>query len=325
LSAVKTSFKTLLYKLNTRFHHNRLMKTANAHTGSNSWTLRLFTLAIWLLVGLCAAYWVFKFVTTKPVTAAAAIAKPAIEIDSKAVAKLLGATDSIATKAAVAVSNVKLTLFGLATARNGQGVALIATEDKPAKPYRVGAKVTDDLVLKTISKGDAILATSIDAPDGQTLSLPSRKPATYIASSTTAPGGIPSLTPPPGFGPPAAPPVVSPAVLPSARPTGQFDRGQASATTGVTTGNTGVTTPAAAAPTSRFAARAALAAGTSGAVGASGVAGSPPPPPAFIAPAPGIASSISPDGSTIIPAAAASSAPLPSLKSISPAPDGISR
>jgi general secretion pathway protein C len=159
------------------------MKIANAHAGTNTWTLRTFTFFVWVAVGLCAAYWAFKFVTTQAVAATAAVAAPAVVVDTKAVAKLLGATDNVAVKPTIIVPNVKLTLFGLATTRSGHGVALIATEDKPAKPYRVGAKVTDDLVLKSISKVDAVLAASTDAPDSQTLSLPNRKPATYVASS----------------------------------------------------------------------------------------------------------------------------------------------
>ena len=158
------------------------MKIANAHAGTHTWTLRTFTFLVWMAVGLCAAYWAFKFVTTKPVEATAAMATPVVVVDSKAVAKLLGVTDDSAAKS-LSAPTVKLALFGLASTPTGQGVALIATEDKPAKPYRVGAKVTDDLVLKSISKVDAVLAASITAPESQKLSLPDRKPATFVATA----------------------------------------------------------------------------------------------------------------------------------------------
>lgn len=173
------------------------MQIANATTGSNTWTLRLFTFAVWVAVGLCAAYWAFKFVTTTPVEATAATLKPAVVVDTKAIAKLLGATDGVAMQAANISARVKLSLFGLATSPGGQGIALIAIEDKPAKPYRVGAKVTDDLVLKSISKVNAVLAASATAPDGPKLELPTRKPATFVASSTPTPGAqiqAPSVT-----------------------------------------------------------------------------------------------------------------------------------
>ncbi len=169
------------------------MKIANAHAGTNTWTLRTFTFLVWVAVGLCAAYWAFKFVTTKPVEATAAMATSAVVVDSKAVAKLLGATDNIAAKP-VSAPTVKLALFGLATTATGHGVALIATEDKPAKPYRVGAKVTDDLVLKSISKVDAVLAASITAPESQKLSLPDRKPATFVATAAASQKQAPTAT-----------------------------------------------------------------------------------------------------------------------------------
>ncbi|MEY4910882.1 MAG: hypothetical protein RL761_545, partial [Pseudomonadota bacterium] len=119
------------------------MKFANAKSAKNapkgtsiSWTLRLFTLMVWLLVGLCVAYWAFKFITTKPLEATAALAVPTVAVDSKAVGKLLGATDSVAFKAVNMPASTKFVLFGLANSVGGQGFALIALDGKPAKPYR---------------------------------------------------------------------------------------------------------------------------------------------------------------------------------------------
>lgn len=200
------------------------MTDAKANTRSNSWTLRLFTLMIWLAVGLCAAYWAFKFVTTKPVEATAALSTPAVVVDSKAVAKLLGATDNVANKPITVSASTKFVLFGLAGTARGQGVALIALDGKPAKPYRVGSVVADDLVLKSISKTGVILAASTTAADGVTLELPARKPANIvpIAPRFTAPSAA-NPTAAPAFNaamPPAQPPSVPPAlpntVLPGA-------------------------------------------------------------------------------------------------------------
>ncbi len=179
-------------------------------SGSYSWTLRLFTLLIWLLVGLCAAYWAFKFVTTKPLEATAALAAPTVVVDSKAVGKLLGATDNLAVKAINTPANSNFALFGLARSAGGQGVALIALDGKPAKPYRVGSTVADNLVLKSISKTGIILAASLQAPDGVTLELPDRKPASLVAVNNFANNRGTALV-----APPAAPPVVSPVPVPT--------------------------------------------------------------------------------------------------------------
>lgn len=207
------------------------MTDAKANTRSNSWTLRLFTLMIWLTVGLCSAYWAFKFVTTKPVEATAALAAHAVVVDSKAVAKLLGATDNAAAKPLNTPASTKFVLFGLVSTARGQGVALIALDGKPAKPYRVGSMVADDLVLKSISKTGAMLAASTTAADGVILELPARKPANIVPIAprfTTLSAANPSVANPssaigaPAFNPtmptaqpPSAPPVLPNVVLPS--------------------------------------------------------------------------------------------------------------
>jgi general secretion pathway protein C len=169
------------------------MTTAALKSGSNSWTLRLFTLLIWLFVGLCAAYWAFKFATTKTIEATATPAAPTVVVDSKAIGRLLGAADNIAVKAINTPANTKFVLFGLASSAGGQGYALIALDGKPAKPYRVGSLVADDLVLKSISKTGVLLATSLKAPDGVTLELPERKPI------NNPPNNFASAPPPPNM------------------------------------------------------------------------------------------------------------------------------
>ena len=196
------------------------MTTAALKSGSNSWTLRLFTLLIWLFVGLCAAYWAFKFATTKTIEATATPAAPTVVVDSKAIGRLLGATDNIAVKAINTPANTKFVLFGLASSAGGQGYALIALDGKPAKPYRVGSLVADDLVLKSISKTGVLLATSLKAPDGVTLELPERKPINNplnnFASTPPPPPNVAATQPRfPALNPNNANPVGAP-VLPIA-------------------------------------------------------------------------------------------------------------
>ncbi len=139
-----------------------------------SWSLRLITLTVWLLAVLCSAYWVLKFVKVKPVNTGFAAAAPAISIDSDSVAKFLGAPNSVAGQPIITPASSNYALFGIVRALTGTGVALIATDGKPAKPYRVGNKVSEDLVLKSITRTEAVLASSVEAPDGMKLELPAR-------------------------------------------------------------------------------------------------------------------------------------------------------
>lgn len=161
------------------------MKTRSA----SIWSLRLITLAVWLLAVLCGVYWAMKFVTVKPVNAGFASTSPTVLLDSQAIAKLLGAPDLIATQATITPASSNYALFGLAVEKSGRGVALIATDGKPAKPYRVGSKVADEWVLKSISRTDAILATAMNAADGMKLELPVRLAATGSISAPAGPAG----------------------------------------------------------------------------------------------------------------------------------------
>ena len=163
-----------------------------------SWSLRLITLAVWLVAVLCGAYWAFKFVAVKPINANLAASTPAIVVDSAAIAKLLGAIDTVAEKSTITPASSNYALFGLAMEKSGRGVALIATDGKPAKPYRVGSKVNDEWVLKSISRTDAILAVAMDAADGMKLDLPVRQPAT---TSMVAPAGARNPMPMPAAQP----------------------------------------------------------------------------------------------------------------------------
>lgn len=153
---------------------------------SKSWPLRLITLTVWMVAVLCGAYWALKFVTVKPLGATPAATAPAVVVDSLAVAKLLGATHSIAGQAINMPASANFALYGLAMTGSGAGLALIATDGKPAKPYRVGSKVDENWVLKSVSRTGVVLAASVNAPDGMKLELPARRPASMVVSAPLA-------------------------------------------------------------------------------------------------------------------------------------------
>ena len=130
-----------------------------------------------------------KFVTVKPVNASFAATTPAVVLDSQAIAKLLGAPNSAAEQAVITPASSNYALFGLAMEKSGRGVALISTDGQPARPYRVGSKVADQWVLKSISRTDVILAASMDAADGMKLDLPVRLSATGIIKAPVGSAG----------------------------------------------------------------------------------------------------------------------------------------
>jgi general secretion pathway protein C len=79
-----------------------------------------------------------------------------------------GATETEAPKAAGA----QYQLLGIIAQGAKQGSALIGIDGQPPKPYRVGERLTDNLVLQSVKARSAILASDVNATDGISLELP---------------------------------------------------------------------------------------------------------------------------------------------------------
>jgi general secretion pathway protein C len=180
----------------------------------------LATCVLWLLAAGSVVYWALKFVqgTATPANAAVvATATPSV-VDSTALARGLGggiAPNTVAARAdftsAPAINASRFVLTGVVAGKAvRQGIALIAVDGKPAKPYRVGAPVTDGVVLKSVAARQVELAVANDAPAAVTLDLPKASALVGTAVPTT-PVPAPTFTP--------APAVVTPPPMPVPAPT----------------------------------------------------------------------------------------------------------
>ena len=152
-----------------RFYDNRPMQT-HSH---NIWWLRIATFLLAALATASAAYWVLKWRAnaTPGRLATIAFAAPA-QIDPQALARLLGGAKGGTANAPMARAASHFKLFGVIADRAKGGYALIAVDDKAAKPFRVGNQVNDELVLHSLSARSAALAASLDGPVTLTLELP---------------------------------------------------------------------------------------------------------------------------------------------------------
>ena len=104
-------------------------------------TAGLLTALVWALVAGSALFWGLRAGGTgQPAQAqlAGGPAVGAVPVDTRTVARVLGAPEP--TQAAAPVPDVtsRLALRGIVT-HEGRGAALIAVDGKPAKPVRVGA------------------------------------------------------------------------------------------------------------------------------------------------------------------------------------------
>lgn len=169
-----------------------------------------------MLLAASVVYWVLKFVqsTATPANAAVVSMNAPPAVDSLALARGLGGGITPAASSAPApmggINASRFVLTGVVTGRfERQSIALIAVDGKPARPYRVGAQVTEGVVVQSVQNRQADLASDKDAPVGATLELP--KQTTAIVG-TAIPVVVPQVT---AVAPIMAPPVVVP---PSAAP-----------------------------------------------------------------------------------------------------------
>lgn len=144
------------------------------HTPSPGlWWLRIATFSVAALAAASVAFWVLKWTGDAAPTSAPVVSRENGPTDPLAVARVLGggqAGTSAGPAPISAASRFKLTGV-VANSANG-GYALISVDGKPAKPYRVGAQVDNDLVLHSVAARSAALATRVDTPATITLDLP---------------------------------------------------------------------------------------------------------------------------------------------------------
>jgi general secretion pathway protein C len=136
---------------------------------------RIVSLLLAAFATASAGYWVLKWpAPSRP--AQAAIQEPAPPpINVGKVAQLLGknpATPTNATADAGSTPSASYKLIGVIAVGHREGSALIGVEGKPAKPFRVGDHVSDDLVLQAVNARSVSLAPSLKEPVALTIELP---------------------------------------------------------------------------------------------------------------------------------------------------------
>lgn len=135
------------------------------------WPPVLVALLLWLCVGLSLAYWGWRWWGRTPAEPVPVVAAQRLAVDTDAVARGLGLTPSGGAPVAVAPPAVNHVLLGVVRDRNGDGLALIATDGQPAKAYRVGAAVADGVWLGALGARDATLVAQPGGPAVTRLSL----------------------------------------------------------------------------------------------------------------------------------------------------------
>jgi len=179
---------------------------------------RIAAFVIWAAVAASAVFWAMRLWPTPiaaPVHVTVVSTAGAFNGD---LSRVLGADMPVAglpeTGAPQVVADERFRLIGVvaprARAANGEGLALIATDGKPPKAYRVGKLVDGDLVLLSVHSRGASLG-----PRGQPAQVDLELPALPPPSSGTMPG---SALASPGLRAPVPLPPRLPQQLPQAMP-----------------------------------------------------------------------------------------------------------
>jgi general secretion pathway protein C len=141
------------------------------------WRQRIVTFVVAALAAASATLWTLKGTNTATSPAAGAVIQTETRLaDPATVGRLLGGGQPSAPSVVVdsAASHFKLT--GVVADRAQGGYALIAVDGQPAKPFRVGARLNEALVLHSVTARSAALAASKTAPVSVTLDLPKLTP-----------------------------------------------------------------------------------------------------------------------------------------------------
>jgi len=181
------------------FHDNRRMFA------------RLSAFVIWSLVAATAVFWVLRLSASPPPVPPYAVAVGNAVAVRGDLSRLFGAPQrapSVAQATPEAPSRFKL--YGVmaprsssAQSEDGQGLALIAVDGKPARPYAVGARLDSDLVLQSVGLRTASIGPAQGARS-VLLELPALPaPNTGVLGSGALGSG--AAAPLPGLTPPALP------------------------------------------------------------------------------------------------------------------------
>lgn len=123
------------------------------------------------LAAASGVYWLLQWPGAAVSPAATVLVQTTVPNDPAALAGLLGGAHAAMPAAAVVNATSRFVLAGVVAGASHGGAALIAIDGKPAKPYAVGSRVDDSLMLQSVASRHAVLAASPSGPAAMTLEM----------------------------------------------------------------------------------------------------------------------------------------------------------
>jgi general secretion pathway protein C len=121
-------------------------------------------------------YWALRWPASQagPASPAALALNELPLADASALARLLGQVQAVAGVAVAPDAASRFRLTGIIASVQGEGVALLSIDGKPAKPYAVGAQLEPGWMLQSVQTRRIALAADAKAPVGLRLELPAQ-------------------------------------------------------------------------------------------------------------------------------------------------------
>lgn len=155
---------------------------------SPRWPAAAATTALWALAAASVVFWGLRLAAPADAPAPPPVAgTPQAAPDPAAVARMLGAVSTPAAAAPTPEAASRFALLGVVADADQRGVALIAVDGKPPRPFRVGATVADGYVLQSLEARAAALGASAGSAAAFTLQLPTRPLATMTPPAPLPP------------------------------------------------------------------------------------------------------------------------------------------
>ena len=134
------------------------------------WWPRIATFCLAALAAGSVLFWGLRLQQPSHAQGLVQSAVPApVQADPQSIARLLGAGLAPASVVAPSAAS-RYALTGVVAGQRG-GAALISVDGKTARPYRVGSRVDEGLVLQSVSGRRAALAASAAGPAAFTLEM----------------------------------------------------------------------------------------------------------------------------------------------------------
>ncbi len=147
-------------------------------TTAKPWMPRLSAFVLALMLAATVVFWIMRWPAPDngPALPLPEVRDELPAANAAVVARLLGQGDAQVEATAQPDAASRFRLTGIIASGSGRGVALVAIDGKPPKPYREGSKLEEGWMLQSVEPRRIALATDAKAPVGLRLELPPKQP-----------------------------------------------------------------------------------------------------------------------------------------------------